>query len=212
MPVNQTQVMTELSYLLGERTVPTSGTEDRKGFINTTLKEIYRAYPWEWAMTTATFSLTSGIASLPSGALVDRPLDVREIVSGSDNDNVYAQVTYQEQDNFNQGDYRYWITGTPDNYQINTKEDNATITVRYQVEAPTLDDAGAVTTPFPSANVVALGALRYIRMGENPQADISQEETLFRNRLEEYMGLARRNNPKRRRSIQSVNNHNTGGI
>lgn len=212
MAITQTDIMTQLSYMLGERSVPTSGTEDRKGFIKTTLEEIYRAYPWEWAMTTATFALTDGVASLPSGVLIEAPLDVREIVSGNDNDNVYAKVTFAEKDNFSTGDYRFWITGEPNNYQINSKENNATLSVRYQMNAPMLDDANTVSTPFPSAHVVALGALRYIRMGENPQADISQEETLFQNRLEQYMGLARRNNAKRRQTAQSFYNHRTGDV
>ena len=39
-----TTVMTDLSYMLGETSVPTTGTEDRQRFIQLALERAYRAY------------------------------------------------------------------------------------------------------------------------------------------------------------------------
>ncbi len=41
-PFSLTDVMTDLSYILGEQSVPTSGVEDRKAFIQRTLEEVHR--------------------------------------------------------------------------------------------------------------------------------------------------------------------------
>ena len=210
MSVNRDQVMTRLSYLLGEETVPTSGINARQGFIQDALDEIYRSHEWEWAKTTATTALTSNVATLASGIGLDLLVDIREVVSGANDDKVYTRISYEESDNFEQGTYKYWLDTSMDNPVVNTKEADATLTYRYSQMAPQIN--ASVTTPFPSANVVALGALKYLRQAENPFADVSQEEQIFRARLEEYIANENRNKPRRTRSRQSTQSHYTGAV
>ena len=49
--VTQTQILNTLTYLMGERTVPSTALEGRKDFIQRSLEEVYRAYPWAFAGT-----------------------------------------------------------------------------------------------------------------------------------------------------------------
>jgi hypothetical protein len=209
MAINQTDILQSLSFLLGESTVPTSNIDDRKHFIQNTLEEIYRSYQWDWARTTATIAMSGGSGALPSNMILNAPIDVREVVSGSKDDFVFEQVSYESSDDFGQGDYKYWLdenAGT-----VNTIEGSATLTVRYQAAAPSIN--ASISTPFSDALTVALGALRYVRIGENPEADIVQEESNFRSHLDQHIAKANRVAPRtRRRTKQSVTGHFTGQI
>jgi hypothetical protein len=51
--------------------------------------------------------------------------------------------------------------------------------------------------------ILALGAQRFIRKAENPQADISQEEQIFQKRLEELWGWQNRQKPRKARRFYS---------
>ena len=209
MATNRDQVMTALSNLLGEQTVPTSNVTDRQNFIQNTLDEIYRAYPWQWAQTVATVTLTNGVGALPTNARVDAELDVRQVVAGANSDYVYEEVMYEEQDDFPEGSYKYWVTEDENGANINTKEGAGALTVRYQTVAPEIN--ASISTPFPDPMVIALGALRYVRIGENPEGDVTQEEDLFKIRLDEVIAQAQRSKPRRRqRTKASVTGWYTG--
>lgn len=206
MSVNQQDAMLRLSYLLGEASIPTSGVDSRRAFVQDTLDEIYKAYPWEWAMTVATISLANGVATMPSGRLEDGPLDVREVSSGTLDDNVYTQTDYEAADSYIQGQYRYWLVGN----ELRSPEDDTTLTVRYQTAAPSIN--ASISTPFNDANTIALGALRFVRISENPFADISQEEQNFQAHLEKHIAMANRNNARTRRSSHSISGYSTGDV
>lgn len=211
MPLTQTQIMTDLSYLLGEQTVPTENVSDRQAFIQRTIDEVYRAFPWPQAMTTATLTVTSGAATLASNYYPQGTLDVREVLSGSEDDRVYDEVSYGQHDDYIEGDYKYWLSGGDPNYVIETKDDVSTLTARYQTKAPQVN--ASITIPFEDPMLFALGALRYVRIGENPEADITQEEDNFQVKLDQAIGLANRNKPRhKRRTLSSENDYFTGAV
>lgn len=206
--INQTDVLEDLSFLEGNQTVPTSGIDDWKRFAQRTLEEAWRAYPWDFAKTMATVSVSNGIATLASGAMADGVYDIRYLGSGDGDDHDYVEVPYEEQDKYDASSYAYWVTGNTPNPVINTKSTDGILTVWYKSLPPQIN--ASVTAKFPDSMVIALGARRYVRASENPQADISQEEQIFQARLDELWGWYNRQKPRRarrsfsRRGIGSV--------
>lgn len=207
--VTLTDVQQDLSFLLGELNVPSSGIDDRNRFIQRTLEEAWRAYPWEFSKTTATVAPSSGVATVASGAMLEGTFDVRYVTSGSGDDHIYSEIPYEESDDYSAGSYRYWITGSTPNPVINTKETETPLQVRYQAIPPQIN--ASVSTNFPDSQVLALGALRYVRIGENPTADIVQEESNFQARLEELWGQYNRVKPRARRRVRFGSTGRVGG-
>lgn len=199
--INQTDVLEDLSFLEGNQSVPTSGIDDWKRFIQRTLEEAWIAYPWDFAKTMATVSVSNGIATLASGAMLDGLYDVRFTVGGSGDDHHYSEIPFEEQDSYSQGNYRYWLTGNTPNPVINTKETDGILTAWYKALPPQIN--ASVTVSFPDSMILALGARRYVRAAENPQADISQEEQTFQARLEELWGWYNRTKPRSARRVFS---------
>ena len=208
--VYQGDVMLTLSYLLGERTVPSTGTEGRKDFIQRTLNEVYRDYPFKFNEGLVTLSVASGIASLPSDFSLDHtPFVNYTTSSGTATDLELADVG--DQDAINIGDNKYWLTSTTGDgaYVLNTKEVISSVVVRYQKVPPTL--GASVGTPYPSTMALALGAKRYYRMSQDPEADISQDEALFQKRHQEVVRAQQMSAPRnRRKSAQSIAGYSTG--
>jgi hypothetical protein len=201
--VYQGDVMNTLSYLLGERTVPTTGTEGRKDFIQRTLNEIYTGTAWKFNEALATLSVVNGLASLPSDLSLDQNLFVKYV--GSSGNSVDLElVDVGDQDDVNIGDNKYWVTSyTQDGtFVLNTKEVISTIIVDYQRLAPIL--AASVGTPFKNVLTIAMGAKRYVKMSQDPEADISQDEALFQKRLQEDIRALQLSQPRiRRKTAQS---------
>lgn len=200
------QVMSDLSVLLGETSVPTPYTIDRTTFIQRTLERVYRAFNWDLATINATIVLASGIASLPGDVNINDPImDVRikndKPGLGVGGDFIFTKIPYEQQDEYGPGDYVYWITGGPGAYILNTAQNgssvtaNAALSVRYMQVAPVINLS--IGTPFPSSMCLARGALAYYRQAEDPQADISQVEALFQLELQEVIATQNRNEPDR---------------
>lgn len=209
--ISQNDVLLRMSYLLGEQTIPTSGIEDRKQFINDALARIYRTYNFNEAQAIATVTITNGVGTLPSDAGESPDLDVRVINAGSNNDYIYEQIPYEDQDNYVDGDYKYWLTGSAGAYSLNTKDTQTPLIVRYMQESPEIN--ASISTTFPSAMAIARGALVYFRLAENPDADTSQDEAFFQRELQEVIARQNRNRPVRRsKSIMELNDHFTGRI
>jgi hypothetical protein len=195
----QTDVLQDMSFLLGESTVPTSGIEDRQRYIQRTLERVYRAHNFPMHQVTATLTVTSGAGTIPSTIHQDGIVDVREVVTGTNNDLIYTQVAITDLDNYGSGDYRYALTGYEGSgtYTISTSETGSQVlTVRGEGVAPTIN--GSIGTPFPSPMCLAQGALVYYRMAEDPQADVSQQEALFQNELDEVIAQYNRNRDQQR--------------
>lgn len=208
--ITLTDVQQDLSFLEGNQTVPTSGIDDWNRFIQRTLEEAWIQYPWDFAKTIATVSMSGGVGTLASGAMIDSIYSVRFVNTGTGDDHAYTQVDFDERDNYAQGNYRYWLTGNTPNPAINTIENDGILQVWYKSLPPQIN--ASVTASFPDSMVIALGARRYVRMAENPQADISQEESIFQKRLEEVWGWYNRNRPRRaRRHLTSKGPGTVGG-
>lgn len=207
--VNQTQVMTTLSYLLGENAVPTSAvTLGRKNFIQRTLEEVYRAYPWPFATAQATVSFDSGIATLPVDFDIEHKLYA--YFNNGDTQTALTEINIGDSDAYVQDQYKFWVEHISDGrYKIRTKDSYTTAVVSYQVTAPEIN--ASVYTPFNDQSTLALGARRYVKLSENPDADISQDEALFQKRLNENIAAVQVNRPlKKNRKIYYANNYRLG--
>lgn len=196
--LNQTTVMQDLSYLLGETSVPTTGTEDRQRFVQLALERAYRAYDFPFNKITATVAMVNGIATLPTNVHQDSVLDIRVINSGVGDDNIFTSVPYGDLDDYPSSQYKYRLTGYEGNYVLTSSENSlsATLTIYYETTAPVIN--ASISTPFPSSMALARGALIYIRQGEDPQADVSQEEYLFQLELDEVIAQFNRSRPQPR--------------
>lgn len=209
--INQTDVLQDMSYLLGEQSIPTSGIEDRKAFIQRALERIYRLYDFSEFKSIATVTITNGQGTLPADIGESPDMDVRVVNSGNGNDYIFEQIPYEEQDKYSAGDYKYWLTGSAGDYTINTNDTVSALTIRYIEEAPTIN--ASITTSFPSSMVIARGALVYYKQAENPLADVSQDEALFQSELQEVIQRQIRNNPiVRAKGIQELNDTYTGSV
>lgn len=214
--VTLTDVQTDLAYLLGESTLPTSGsTEDttRTAFAQRGLERVYRYYKFPFSQANATLANVNGAISLPSDIRFAPDLDVRVVMSGSGDDYVFDAIPYDEQDNYQQGDYKYWLTESAAGAQtLNTKESSISVpyvAVRYTVQAPAIN--ASIATAFPSSMVIAKAALIYYRQAEDPLADTTPEEREFQKELQEILGEYRRNQPQRRmKSISEISGVYTG--
>jgi len=85
--------------------------------------------------------------------------------------------------------------------------------INYQIAPPTLGTDEAGSAPFPSARVVAMAALIYAKLSENPtRADIQQEWDLLHKELNRLTGYADRNTPRRPVNYQDVAGTYTGDV
>lgn len=213
MLITQDIVQQDLSFLLGETSVPATGTEDRQRFIQRALDRVYRAYDWPMNKVTATVSMVGGVATLPTNVHQDSIIDIREVVAGVGTDHIYTQVPYSSGDNYPQNTYNYRLTGYEGAYVLTSSETgtNTTLSLYYETTAPVIN--ASIPTPFPSSMALARGALVYYRQAEDPQADIAQEEYLFQLELEEVIAQYNRSRPQpRAKTVQEIQGTYTGDI
>jgi hypothetical protein len=206
----QDDILLTLSYLRGERTVPSTNTEGRKEFIQQTLNELYAAYRWKWNEISTYISLVSGIATLPSGLSLNHELNV-SYFDGQD-ETEYDEINVSDKSKATQGDNVYWVTTIDgERHQLNTKEAVDTLALAYQPVAPII--SATIGTPYPDRLTIALGANRFVKLSEDPDADLAQDDTLFTNRVNINIAAQNRPRPRReRRSAQSETGSYTGEI
>lgn len=204
----QDDILLTLSYLRGERTVPTSNVEGRKEFIQQTLHEVHAAYPWKFAEVNATLSIVSGVATLPSGTTLEHEISVSD-VSG-DTEYRWVSLDTTDRESTATGDRAFWITPlSNDMFLLNTKATVDTILVRYQGVEPTIN--ASITTPYPDRLTLALGANRFVKLSEDPDADLSQDDALFKNRLNANIAAQNKARTRlQRKSAQSEAGSYTG--
>lgn len=209
MAFNQTDVLTTVAYLMGERTLSTSTTSQRADFAQQSLEEAYAAYPWRFATTTATITVVSGIASLPTVLDIGHPMFASYYTGTTQID--LEPIDLNDSDQYTNGDNRFWTTAQSDGtFLLNTKDTTAAaVVVNFQAKAPIIN--ASVATPYPNKMTIALGARRYVKLGQNPDADISQEEKKFDVMLSKDIAAAQVPSPrKRRRTRQSMTGNSTG--
>jgi hypothetical protein len=89
----------------------------------------------------------------------------------------------------------------------------AAVTITYQMAPPTLGSDADGSAPFPSAQVVALGALIYAKQAENPtRADVQQEWDMFHSELDRLAGRAYANKPRRPTNYHDMMGTFTGDV
>jgi hypothetical protein len=210
MAKDQDDFMLSLAYLLGERTTPSTGVDNRKQFIQDTLNEVYRAYPWPFASVRTTLTLASGIATLPSTFDYSHKLEAY-FQNGTDQVS-FEEIIEDDQSGYVDGDYKYWITNQSDGtYLLHTKDTTpTTLNVSFQTVVPTIN--ASISTPFNDSSAIAIGARRYVKLSQDPNADIGQDETLFQKRLNENISAVQVHRATRKTKIKAfLNNHRMGG-
>lgn len=210
MTYNQSDILTTLAYLLGERTVNSTTSAPRADFVQQTLTEAYQAYPWRFARTNATLTITSGIATLPTNYDDNQQAHIK---FNNGTETTLDPIDPDDSEQVQAGDRAVWIESVADDvFVIKTKDtDLTTALVRYQKKAPVLDSSGTIVTPYPNKMTLALGARRYVKLGQNPDADISQDEKIFQNKLSQDIAFQQVNAPrKRRKTAQGQTGSSTG--
>lgn len=206
----QDDILLTLSYLRGERTVPTTNTEGRKEFIQQTLNELYAAYRWKWNEISTYITVVSGIATLPSGLSLNHELNV-SYENGTE-ETPYDEINASDKAGAQQGQNLYWLTTIDgERHRLNTKESVDLLSIVYQPIAPII--SATIGTPYPDRLTIALGANRFVKLSEDPDADLAQDDTLFQNRVNINIAAQNRPRPRReRRSAQSESGSYTGEI
>lgn len=210
MSKTQSDFLLTLAYLLGERTVNSNTTAQRGDFIQDTLKEIYRAYPWPFATTRTTLTVASGVASLPS--TFDYQGSTEAYFYQGTTQTPLDLINEYDQTSFSDGDHKYWFEAQTDGTYLMKTGDTAptSIVLKYQTIVPTVN--ASIATPFDDSMTVALGARRYVKIAQDPNADVSQDEALFQKRLNENIAAVQVNNAKRKiRFIGNANGYRMGG-
>ena len=149
--VTQTQIMTTLSYLLGERSVPTTATESRQDFIQRTIEEIYRSYPFPFASANATVAVVDGLATLPSD--VDWQHKVNAYFYSGDTQKDLREINEADADKYSEDDNVFWLhpIGVGDTYTFNTKDTNYDVAhVTYQTQPPEVNASICLLYTSPS--------------------------------------------------------------
>ncbi len=208
---NQNDALLTLSYLLGEQSVPPTQLTARGDFIQSTLDEAYTAYPWRFATRLATLVPVSGIATLPTNVDISQEINLQYFNGTTPVD--MQQVDIDDIPLSPNGKHNYWLT-TPSEagpYVVNTLDAvPSNFVLKYQTIAPILNST-LVQTAYPNKNTIALGARRYVKLSQNPDADISQDEALFQTRLNSDIAAHQVAQPrKKRRTKQARNYAHTG--
>lgn len=204
-----TDFLLTLAYLMGERTVQTTTTAQRTKFIQKTLDEVYRAYKWPFATSRVSLAVAGGVASLPS--TFDYQHGVEPYFYQGTTQYGLDVIEESDQQSWNDGDYKVWLEAQADGtYIAHTKDSINNITVQFQTKAPEI--GASISTLFDDDLTIALGARRYVKLSQDPNADISQDEDLFQKRLNEMIASTQVGNPKRRmRILNNANGYRLGG-
>jgi hypothetical protein len=208
----QDGLLQTLAYLMGERTVNSTTSASRADFLQKTLVEVYKAYPWKFARATATLSISSGILTLPTDYNYAHPIDVMWTDSGN-NQWTLNEIDPADKDKVVDGDLSYWLSAQSDgSFLLKTKDVSPTsVAVSYQKLAPTLSTDESVGTPYPSGMTLALGARRFVKLGQNPDADISQDQDLFEKYLSQDIAAEQVPHARKRRNTRQYLTGNATG-
>jgi hypothetical protein len=195
-------VLKALYNSLGEDTVPTVVPASYTNAIQYALERIARLYDFDWSRQKFLISLTAGQAPLDASIAVDGKMDIRQVISGAGNDNVFTEVPQEDFDGYGPGSFRYYISYTPSTTgmaaTLVTSETVGSMDIQIlaSLNAPVISDSIGVS--FPSAKIVADFALVYVRRDEDKDADTTVEEAVAIQGYEELVGQELRNNPPRR--------------
>lgn len=186
--INQIDVMNSLHNLMGHRVAPGGTDDDLARYVQSSFDYCWRYYKWTFSLKTAEVA-EDGI--LPS----DFDYEGYRLFDGVTEVNLEDTISSS-----NSGSAVVWDFDLK-KYKLSPA---VACTVVYQVTPPTLGTDANGSAPFPSAQVVALGATVYSKQAENPtRADISQEWDLFHAELDRLVGRADNNRNTKARRPQS---------
>lgn len=176
--INQVDVMNRLHNLHGHRVNPGGTDEDLKRWVQDGFDYCWRYHKWGFAMKTDS---TSATGVLPDDFDLEGYFDLED---------TYTVI---------------W-DGTTGELKLDGVDEETEIT--YQIAPPTLGTDEAGSAPFPSARVVAMAAVIYSKLSENPtRADVQQEWDILHSELDRLVGFSTRNKAPRR----PVNFHDVAG-
>lgn len=178
--ITQDDVLNSLHNLMGHRVNPGGTDDDLKRFVQQSFNYCWRYYKWNFSLKKATVGIDG---------LLPEDFDYegyREFDS-------ITEVELAETMGTTSGSALTW-DDTTGRYKLDPVAETDVV---YQTTPPTL---GTDAVPFPSAQVVALGATIYAKQAENPtRADITQEWDTFHSELDRLVGRA--DFAKRRRPV-----------
>lgn len=201
--VTMDSLMTELSGALGETSVPTSGVDNRKTFLQRSYEDAWKLYPFPFTMTDTTLDFSSGVAELP-----DDFLEGGHCVLLNDGKEV-GQIDFADQGTAQPGFYIRYNSGTYEAVLLNVAD--GSYAFRYQYETPDLTQANA-SGPYPNPTTIVKGAIRYVVKADNPEADNAQEIATFTAACQEDYAPFNRSRMRHRRatSIAEIYGHAPG--
>lgn len=207
-------ILLPLSHSLGEESIPATVPTSRTNAVQFALERIERLYDFDWMTRAFTVALTAGAGVLDATVRFDARMDVRSLVPGVDNDNVFTRVSAEDFDKYPAGSYKYYLstdTTTGIVSIITTETTLASITITASLSAPIISNTVGVT--FPSAKIAADFALVNVRRYEDKDADTSVEEAVAMQGLQELIAAEQRNNPTgRAKNRYERMNHYVGEV
>jgi hypothetical protein len=207
---SQTDILTTVAYLLGERSVNATTSAPRADFIQQTLEEAYSAYPWRFSRGNATLVISNLVATLPTDYDVSHESHIK---FDNGTEITIDEINEYDSEQVSNGDRAAWIYAVADDvYVLRTRDtDVSAVDFKYHKKAPILNSTGTIVTPYPNKMTIALGARRWVKLGQNPDADISQDEKIFQNKLTADIAAHQIPSPrKRRKTAQTQTNRATG--
>lgn len=156
---------------MGDTSVPSSGIDNQKRFVQRTVEDIYDTVDFRGSTNATTYNFSGTTQALPDD--FGHIKEVREVVAGTETDNVYSEGTYANQDD-PESIFRCWVTGNDvDGYTLNINQtDNPSLKVTYKLKAETLTN-NSDTTRIPRSMPIARGALAFMQEAEDPYRDTS---------------------------------------
>lgn len=191
--INQSDVLNVLHNQMGHRVNPGGTDDDLKRYIQEAFDYCWRYYKWTFSLKTADVA-DDGI--LPEDFDHEGWRQFDGITEVNIEDTIVTGNT---------GSAVIW-DADEERYVLDPA---AECTVVYQYLPPTLvTDAYA---PFPSAQVVAEGAVIFAKLGENPtRADVQQEWDMLHSHLDRLVGRADANRIRTIRTRHDVFGTHTG--
>lgn len=210
-------ILIPLYHSLGEDVVPSTVPATYTDSIQYGLERIARDYDFDWSRQQSLITLTGGTVVLDSSIAVDGRMDIRQVISGSGNDNVFQEVALEDFDDYTTGDYRYYLSFSPSSTgqqaTLVTTETvgSMDIQITASLNAPAISNVVGVS--FPSAKIASDFALVYVRRAEDKDADTTVEEAIAMQGLGELSGHEQRNNPHgRAKNRYDITGHYTGEV
>ncbi len=188
-------ILQPLTHSLGEESIPSPVPTSRLNAVQYAINRVARLYDFDWSQHVYTQTLSGSVGTLDTTINPDGKMDVRQLVSGQMNDNVYQEVSLADFDMYQDGDYRYYISTEPTTgvATITITESITSLQITAEILAPVISAVVGVT--FPDPKVLSDFALVNCRRYEDKDADTSVEEAIAMQGLEELIAIEQRNNP-----------------